>query len=127
MLMVGPHEVLQLGPWEPPFHIVFDRDTAPSELRAVRGALFSEDRDYEGRIGAAGFYKTNPGTEACRIPIRFVGSTYRMLQQSHTAVIERAALMARNPMTRRTHSPALVRFIAQETGERLFQPSYVEV
>jgi 5-methylcytosine-specific restriction protein A len=124
MLKVGPHEVLQLGAGEQPFHLIVDKATVPPALRGLPTLWFSEDRDCYGHPGTQGYYPSNPGSEACEMPLERVKDTYPALLQAHTTVIARAATKRRHTTTQRTHSPALVWFVADVLGQSLPQPTY---
>ncbi len=124
MLKVGPHEVIQIGDWNLPFHLIVDRSTVPAQLRGHSELCFSEDDDSEGTSGAKGFYRSNPGSEACDMPLEMVGYAYQELFSSHAEIISRAARKPRHPSTRATHSTDLVQFVAKELGRALPQPMY---
>lgn len=125
MLKVGPHEVLQVGSWKLPFHLVVDRDLVPRALRRRAGLAFSGDRDHHGHRATGGFYPSNAGTEACDLDFSAVGEVYDALFEAHAAAIGRAARMRRHPSTRKTHSMEFVEFISLQSGYRLAQPAYV--
>ncbi len=127
MLKVGPHEVLQLGAWERPFHLMVDRHTVPPELRSVSELRFSGDKDCYGHPGTAGYYPSNPGSEACDMPFETVKDTYQALLNAHTTLIARAATKRRHTTTLRTHSPELVAFLGEVLGKSLPQPAYVDI
>lgn len=124
MLKVGMHEVLQVGTWDLPFHLIVDRKTVPPELRTHPKLWFSEDRDSEGTRGAKGLYRSNPGSEACNMPFALVRTAYQNLLSSHTEIIARAVKKPKHSTTRSTHSAELVQFVAMELGRTLPQPSY---
>lgn len=123
MLKVGSHEVLQVGPWELPLHLIVDRESVPRALRARTDLSFSHGPNCFGE-SATGYYSSNPGTEACDLPFEAIEHVYPLLQDAHEKVIKRAAARF-NPATRRGHSAALVTFVARQTGRSLPQPSYV--
>jgi 5-methylcytosine-specific restriction protein A len=124
MLKVGSHEVLQIGDWDLPFHLIVDRSAVPAQLRGHSELWFSEDDDYEGALDAKGFYRSNPGSEACNMPFEMVRYAYQELFNSHAEIISRAARKSRHPSTRATHSAELVQFVAEELGRTLPQPMY---
>lgn len=126
MLKVGPHEVLQLGAWNAPFHLIVDRELVPTYLRSRADLVFSEDRDCYGKPGASGYYASDPGTEACDFGFPALKEVYQALSDAHIAVVRRASRMRRHPSTRPTHSSALVSFLASETDHRLAQPAYLD-
>jgi hypothetical protein len=126
MLKVGPHEVLQVGPWRRPCHLLVDGALVPQALRANLNLWFSLDRDYEGNLGKSGYYASNPGTEACKFDFPELVEVYRALAAAHVTVIERAARMRRHSSTAGMHSAAFVAFLATETGLELQQPAYVD-
>lgn len=125
MLKVGPHEVLQVGNWKLPFHLVVDRELVPRALRRRSDLSFSGDMDHHGKQGAGGFYPSNPGTEACDCDFPVVAEIYKVLYDAHASVVRRAALMRRHPSTKKTHSAEFVELLASESGYPLGQPSYV--
>jgi hypothetical protein len=128
MLKIGPHEILQIHSWEweRPFHLIIDRNSVPPEVRAWPELAFSEDWDCYGQREAAGYYPSNPGSEACDMPFGMVKDAYQALLEAHAEVIARAATKRRNPSTLRAHSPELVRFVAQVLGKPLPQPAYID-
>lgn len=123
MLKVGSHEVLQIGPWHLPVHLIVDGQTVPKAVRTRSDLSFSREWSNSGTTGS-GFYSTNPGTEACNLPIEAVERLYPLLEPSHREAIRRAAKRF-NPATRRGHSPAMVDYVAAQVGRSLPQPSYV--
>ncbi len=125
MLKVGPHEVLQLGRWERPFHIVVEHSLVPSALRLRPDLKFSSGRDYYGDVDTAGYYHSNPGSESCDMAFEAVGQAYPLLRESLAEVIRRAAAGRLNPSTRRAHSLGLVAHVALQAGLPLPQPAYV--
>lgn len=127
MLKVGRHEILQVGNWDLPFHLIVDRKTVPTYLRERSELRFSEEMDAYGNPSTDGFYPSNPGSEACDIPFESLKDVYRELYRSHTEIIVRAVQKSRHPSTRATHSVKLVKFIAKELGKPLPQPAYSEV
>jgi len=127
MLKVGSHEVLQIGDWDLPFHLIVDKGTVPAQLREHSELWFSEDRDSEGTPGAVGIYRSNPGSEACNMPFEMVRYAYQELFSSHAEIVSRAAKRPRHPSTRATHSTELVQFVAEELGRTLPQPMYLVV
>lgn len=125
MLKVGSHEVLQVGNWNLPFHLIVYKDTVPSQLRNHSGLRFSEDNESYETPTAIGYYKSNPGSEACDMPFEMVSRAYQELFNSHAEIISRAAKKPKHPSTRSTHSAALVQFVAKELGRTLPQPLYL--
>jgi hypothetical protein len=124
MLKVGSHEILQVGDWELPFHLIVDEETVPADLRRISRLHFSKGRDYYGSRTAAGYYPSNPGTEACDMPFDEIAGAYKRLYDSHAEVVARAAQRRRHLSIPRTHSPEMVRFVARELGRPLPQPRY---
>jgi hypothetical protein len=125
MLNVGPHEVLQINRGDPPiFQLIVDAHGVPDEARQHPDVWFSGDQDYRGTPGSIGFYVSGPGSEKFFLSFDVVASAYSLLLPAHTAIIEQAARRRRNPMTAKAHSASLVRFIGQEAGRALPQPSY---
>jgi hypothetical protein len=124
MLKVGPHEILQIGPWPLPVHIVVDRATIPPMVRAIPGLEFSGDHDWHGRAGRAGYYVSNPGTEACNLGFAHLPQVFSDLFESHAISTRRAAKKQRHGSTRATHCPELVMLVGREAGRRLAQPGY---
>ena len=96
MLKVGPQEVLQLGTWNAPFHLIVDRELVPANLRSNADLLFSEDRDSYGKPGASGYYASDPGTEACDFGFPVLKKAHDALYDAHVAVVRRAARMRRH-------------------------------
>lgn len=122
MLKAGLHEVLRIGTWDLPFHLIVDRNTVPPQLRDHSGLWFSEDEDSYGNLGAKGLYRSNPGSEACNMPFEMVRYAYQELFNSHAEIIARAARKPKHPSTRSTHSAELVQFLAGELGRPLLRP-----
>lgn len=56
MLKVGQHEVLQLGNWDLPFHLIVDSGTVPLHLRSRTELYFSGKNDCYGNSNADGYY-----------------------------------------------------------------------
>jgi len=126
MLKVGPHEVLQVGPWRRPCHLLVDGALVPQDVRSNPNLWFSLDRDYEGNSGKIGYYPSNPGTEACEFDFPDLADVYRALAAAHVACIGDAARMRRHSSTAETHSLTFVDLLIFETGLRLQQPAYVD-
>jgi hypothetical protein len=126
MLKVGMHEVLQLVDGKPLFSLIVDKNTVPAEVRRLPELMFSGDRDCYGNRGTEGYYPSNPGSEACDMPFERVKETYQTLLKAHTTLIARAAKTRMNPTTPGTHSPELVRFVAEKLGKPLPQPAYCD-
>jgi 5-methylcytosine-specific restriction protein A len=124
MLKVGPHEVLQIGQWSRPCHIVVDRDLVPQALRARASLWFSGDLDLNGKPGKVGYYASNPGTEVCKFDFPDLMDAYRSLAPAHRAIIQRAAHLRRHGSTVRSHSGDLLTFVGSEAGRQLEQPAY---
>jgi hypothetical protein len=124
MLKVGSHEVLQIGEWDLPFHLIVDKNTVPHQLRGRSELWFSGDVVSGGNSEAKGIYRSNPGSEACDMPFELVRSVYQELFNSHAEIISRAARKPKHPSTRATHSARLIRFMGEELGKVLPQPSY---
>jgi hypothetical protein len=99
MLKIGPHEVLQIGPWECPVHLIVDRRSVPKRLRKMSKLKFSEDRDYYGNASSTGYYASAVGTEACNMHFEQLAQTYSDLAPAHAAAIrggeEAAAILPR--------------------------------
>ncbi len=126
MLKVGPHEVLQIGDWDLPFHLIVDSKTVPSKLRTHPELRFSEGDDYYGNTKEKGYYPSSPGSEACDMPFNLVRYTYQELLYSHSEIIASAAKKPMHSSTRFTHSVELIRYVAGEIGKELSQPIYSE-
>lgn len=126
MLKVGSHEVLQVGDWDLSFHLIVDKTTVPSQLRSHSGLRFSDNNESYETPTEIGFYKSNPGSEACDMPFDMVSQAYKELLNSHTEIISRAAKKPKHPSTRSTHSAMLVQFVAKELGRTLPQPLYLD-
>lgn len=124
MLKVGSHEVLQIGDWDLPFHLIVDKKSVPSQLRSQSELRFSDDNASYEVPNTIGFYRSNPGSEACNMPFEMVRQAYQELLPSHAEVISRAARKPKHPSTRSTHSAELVQFVADELGKTLPQPRY---
>ena len=132
MLKVGPHEVLQIidqprAKSKMPVHLIVDKDLIPSDLHPRAELSFTGDRDCYGTPGAIGYYRSNPGTEACNFEFSVLQETYDALYEAHVAVIRRAAGLRLNPATRRNHSSSFVSFLASETGHSLAQPAWMTI
>jgi hypothetical protein len=126
MLKVGMHEILQLIDGSPLLYLIVDKNTVPAEVRNLPEFTFSGDRDCYGNLGTEGYYPSNPGSEACDFPFDRVKDAYPALLETHATIIARAAWTRRNPTTRATHSPQLVRFVAERLGKLLAQPAYCD-
>lgn len=124
MLKVGSHEVLQIGDWDLPFHLIVDKKSLPPQLRGHSKLRFSEESDSYGALSPIGFYRSNPGSESCDMPFEMIRQAYQELSPSHAEVISRAARKPKHPSTRSTHSAELVQFVADELGKTLPQPMY---
>jgi hypothetical protein len=123
MLKIGPHEILQILPGT--FHLIVDRDAVPGPLRHRSDLRFSDNQDCYGHPHAAGYYRSNPGSEACDFGFAVLGEVYDALFDAHVAVVRRAARKRRHGSTRADHSKDLVLFLASETGLQLTQPAYI--
>ncbi len=126
MLKVGPHEVLQFGPWPRPCHIVVASELVNANDRANTELAFSGSSDWRGNAAQAGYYASQPGTEACDFGFAELERTYRKLRPAHFATIERAAAMRRHSSTARLHSTEFVDMVASQTGKQLPQPVYLD-
>lgn len=126
MLKVGMHEVLQIGDWNLPFHLIVDKNTVHLGLRSYSELWFYEGEDRDGNPREKGIYRSNPGSEACDMPFEMVKYVYQELSNSHAEIIARAAKKPKHPSTRSTHSAELVQFLAEELGRTLPQPMYFE-
>ncbi len=124
MLKVGLHEVLQVGEWDLPFHLIVDKNTVPLGLRNRPELWFYQGEDRDGNPIATGVYPSNPGSEACNMPFEMVKYAYQQLSGSHIEIISRAVKRPKHPSTRATHSPELIQFISEELGRPLPQPKY---
>ncbi|MEW6127727.1 MAG: HNH endonuclease [Acidobacteriota bacterium] len=127
MLKVGRHEILQLGDWDLPFHLIIDQDSVPAHLRKRSELWFSEDKDCYGNCNANGYYPSNPGSEACNMTFEGLKNVYQELYSSHAEIVARAARKSKHPSTRTTHSVRLVEFLAKELGKPLPQPTYSNI
>jgi len=125
MLEVGPHEVFHIGTWAQPVQLVFDRESAPPEVRTLRDVYFTEERDWAGNPGASGFHRSTPGSEACRVPFARLRRTYKLLRPAHETIAMRAGKKRCNLVTQKTHSAALVEYVSRQVGRRLPQPDYM--
>ena len=122
-LKVGAHEVLQVGTWVPPVQLMIDRSAVPAEVRAERGAHFTEDRSRAGNPRSLGFYTGLPGSEACRLPFAQVGRAFGLLRSAHEMLVAKAAQDVPHPAVRRMHARTMVEFIARGVGRALPQPT----
>jgi 5-methylcytosine-specific restriction protein A len=125
MLKMGPHEIVQLGDRDLSFHIIVDDKTVPAHLRTRDDLWFSDGLDYFGEL-SKGYYKSNPGSEACNISYINLKEIYEELFSSHIQIVTRAAQKRIHTTTKETHSIDLIQYISKELGETLPQPAYIQ-
>jgi 5-methylcytosine-specific restriction protein A len=112
MLKVGFVEVLQAGDgW---LHLLLRKDLVPRQAKADRRLRFSKDMPY----------KNAPGCISCDVELPFAVQAYKSLQTAHEGAVRIAAQSRRHTTTIKDHSPDFVKFLSEELGYRLPQPSY---
>jgi hypothetical protein len=124
ILKVGPHEVLQIGQWPQPCHLIVTSELVPADLRANNALKFSGNRDSRENRGQSGYHASQDGTEVCDFDFADLETTYRHLRHAHFEAIARAASLRRHPSTARSHSADFVELAASITGKRLSQPTH---
>ena len=105
--------------------MLVDFDTLPEVFPDCEGfSLVVRDVDDPG----AGFYKSVPGSVICMIEVANctgLSDCIHAVEQSHLALLRKASLTGRNPMTAKSHSEATITEIANLIGRSLPQPAYL--
>jgi hypothetical protein len=119
-LNVGKIEVLAFYSYL--IHCLLDLSTLPKELRTNDRVSFLENKN-DPRLG---IYKSVPGSVICNIIDDEPEDLLALIKDSHGRLIENAAQTGRNPMTKRSHSPKAIDYVASYLGRDLPQPAYFE-
>ena len=105
--------------------MLVDFDTLPEDLPDCDGfSLSFRDEDDPG----AGFYKSVPGSAICRFEVgnrTGLADCIHAVEQSRLALLRKASLTGRNPMTAKSHSETAITESANFLGRSLPRPAYL--
>ena len=117
-LNVGKIEVLAF--FSDVVRCLLDLTTIPKELwQDERVNLLENERN-----PSLGYYRSVAGSVVSNVVVEDVAGVLPLIQASHQVLIENASQTARNPSTKKGHSPAVVDYLSWYLGRDIPHPTY---